>query len=124
MLAEKAGAELRKRMLAAKRLGIMLNYSDGKCIARNSEVNPASANDIFLFKTARLALTKAWTRRVRIRHLRLVCDHLTRAWSQRGLFFDRDEEKTQNLVSTVDKIRRRFGRTAIRIGRTIQVSPL
>ena len=120
-LIEQAGADLRKRRTAARRVGIILDYSDGGRIIRQATANPATANDFFLFAVAKLALKRAWTRRVRIRHLRLVCDRLIYPPAQLTLFSEYEKEKKirDNLVSTLDLIRRRFGSGAIRVGQTL-----
>lgn len=120
-LIEQAGADLRKRRTAARRVGIILDYSDGGRIIRQATANPATANDFFLFAVAKLALKRAWTRRVRIRHLRLVCDRLIYPPAQLTLFSEYEKEKKirDNLVSTLDLIRRRFGSSAIRVGQTL-----
>ena len=44
-LVEKAGIELRKRRLTAKRIRIVLDYSDGRRITRQATADPATAND-------------------------------------------------------------------------------
>ncbi|MFC1812942.1 hypothetical protein ACFL03_09640 [Thermodesulfobacteriota bacterium] len=119
-LIEQAGADLRKRRLAAKRIRIALGYSDGGRIARQAVVNPPTANDFRLFSAAKTALKRAWTRRVRIRHLCLVCDRLTYPPAQMELFPEHEKEKktSDNLIAALDTIRRRFGFSAIRMGRT------
>jgi DNA polymerase-4 len=120
-LIEKVGAELRKRRLAARRIGIFLDYSDGGRIARQAAVKPATATDGHLFASTTLALKRAWTRRIRIRNLRLVCDRLTFPPAQRALFTE-DEKSHRvhsNLVAALDTIRSRFGDNAIRMGRTL-----
>ena len=68
----------------------------------------------------RLALGRAWTRRVRIRHLGLTCDRLTYPPAQMELFAkDKDEEKKRStLIAALDKIRFRFGSNAVHMGRT------
>jgi DNA polymerase-4 len=120
-LIEKAGAKLRKRRLAARRIGIFLDYSDGGRIARQAAIKPATATDGHLFTAATLALKRAWTRRIRIRNLRLVCDRLTFPPAQRALFAE-DEKSHRvrdNLVAALDAIRHRFGSDAIHVGRTL-----
>ncbi len=120
-LVERACADLRKQHLATRRVGILLDYSDGGRIVRQAPAKPATANDFCLFTSAELALKRAWTRRVRIRHIRLVCDRLTYPPAQLDLF-DKDRKeakKRDNLISTLDSIRSRFGSDAIRIGQTI-----
>jgi DNA polymerase-4 len=106
-LVEQVGAGLRERRLTARRIKITLDYSDGRRVARQSPVQPPTANDFRLFAVAKLTLKRAWTRRVRVRHLRLIC------------LFVEDEEKrkkSDNLITALDNIRFRFGATAIRVG--------
>jgi len=123
-LVEQAGADLRQRQMAAKRVGIVLSYSDGKRTLRQATAKPASTSDFRLFKAAKLALTLAWTRRTRIRHMRLIYGRLTYPPAQLKLFADRNEETTHNLMIALDAVRRRFGPSAVRVGRTLSVSPL
>jgi DNA polymerase-4 len=120
-LVEKTGADLRERRLSTRRVKVVLNYSDGKRIARHGLANPATANDFRLFVAAKRVLERAWKRRVRIRHIRLICDRLTYPPAQIGLFAEHEEEKkaSDNLVTALDTIRRRFGFNAIHVGRTL-----
>jgi len=120
-LVEKAGADLRKQRLTAKRVNIVLDYSDGRRAARHASAHPATANDLRLFSTAKLALERAWRRRIRVRHIRLICDRLTYPPAQIGLFPEHEEEKEarDNLMKVLDTIRRRFGFNAIYTGRTL-----
>jgi len=121
-LAEHAGHELRRRRRAAQRAAVALDHSDGVRCVRRAAVRPVSADDTTLFAAARKALFLAWTRRVRIRHLRLVCDRLAFPPAQLGLFGDDrpPAEKRERLVGAVDAVRHRFGRDAITIGRTVE----
>jgi DNA polymerase-4 len=122
-MVETAGREMRRRRLAARRLGIVLDHSDGVRRARQTVVNPATANDRALFKRAGKALSLAWTRRVRVRHMRLICDRLTFPPAQQALFpeYRKEKEKQDNLVGVIDGIRERFGPDAVRVGRTLVV---
>ncbi len=120
-LVEQVGARLRRQRRAARRLSIVLDHSDGARRVRQLRVQPASANDFTLFKAARHTLALAWTRRVRIRHIRLVCDRLVFPPAQLELFAA-DRQKTardDHLISAIDDIRRRFGHEALRVGRTL-----
>jgi len=120
-LVEKAGAELRGKRLAAGRFGVVLDYSDGKRAVRQASVRPPSADDFSLFAPARLALKRAWTRRVRVRHIQLICDRLGPPPAQLSLFVESrsEEKKRENLMAALDTIRSRFGADALRLGRTI-----
>ncbi len=114
-LVEKAGAELRRRKLATRRVGILIDYSDGRRVARQASAKPAVNNDFYLFPIAVLALKRAWTRRVRIRHLRLICDRLTFPPAQMELFPEcrKNRHQHEKLIGAIDMIRSRFGEAAI-----------
>lgn len=114
-LVEKAGADLRGRKLAARRLSVLIDYSDGRRVVRQTLVNPAANNDFYLFPVAELALKRARTRRVRIRHLRLTCDALVTPPAQMEIFpeFQGKKQKQEELISTIDHIRERFGWGAV-----------
>jgi DNA polymerase-4 len=120
-LVEKAGIDLRKRRLTAKRIRIVLDYSDGRRMTRQATADPATANDFRLFVVAKTALEGAWKRRVRIRHLRLICHRLTYPPAQMALFNEHEQEKKKNdnLIFALDSIRRRYGFNAVRVGRTL-----
>ncbi|MBL0712446.1 MAG: hypothetical protein JJV98_01985 [Desulfosarcina sp.] len=120
-LVEQAGRALRDQRLAARRVAIRLGFSDGLIRIRQRAVRPATANDLALFEQARAALYLAWNRRVRIRHLDLICNRLAYPPAQRELF---PEDRTAlgrrtHLVATMDAIRDRFGPAAIKVGRTL-----
>ena len=118
-LIEKAGQELRYRRLAARRLCMVLDYSDGIRHIRHAAAKPPTANDLTLFELAHEVLNRIWIRRVRIRHLRLIFDKLVFPPAQLELFpaSRREMERRTNLVDVMDKIRNRFGPGAIRMGR-------
>jgi DNA polymerase IV len=119
-LVEKAGIDLRKRRLTARRIRIVLDYSDGKRVIRQATVDPATANDFRLFAVAKTVLKGAWKRRVGIRHLRLICHRLTYPPAQMALFSEHEQEKRKNdnLIFALDSIRSRYGFNAIQTGRT------
>ena len=120
-LVEKVGRTLRQRCLAARRVAVTLDFSDGRRCSRQRAVRPATANDMALFESVRAALHSAWQRRVRIRHIRLVCDRLAFPPAQQELFpaaAARDRRRVR-LVSALDSIRGRFGEDAIKDARTL-----
>ena len=120
-LVEQVGDRLRRRRRAARRVAVILDYSDGMRCARQLAARPATANDLTLFQLARRTLQLAWTRRIRIRHVRLICDRLIFPPAQLELFAD-DQKKTQksdNLIVAIDGIRNRFGNGALQVGRTL-----
>ncbi|MDJ0666370.1 MAG: hypothetical protein QNJ61_03810 [Desulfobacterales bacterium] len=120
-LVEQAGRTLRNQRLAARRVSVRLGFSDGLVRVRQQGVRPATANDLVLFTRARTALYQAWHRRVRIRHLDLICDRLTYPPAQQALFpaDRRARRRRTQLVAAMDAIRDRFGPAAIKVGRTL-----
>jgi len=120
-LVEQAGSKLRGRRRATRRIAIILDYSDGMRCVRQVAAKPATANDLALFALAKRALLLAWTRRVRLRHMRLICDRLTFPPAQLELFAanQKENERCDNLIIAIDRIRHRFGSDAVRVGRTL-----
>ena len=120
-LVEDVGSQLRRRRQAARRIAIILGYSDGMRRARQMAARPATANDLSLFELGRRILRLAWMRRVRIRHMRLICDRLVFPPAQLKLFAaaQKVDEKRCGLITAVDSIRHRFGNEALRFGRTL-----
>jgi DNA polymerase-4 len=120
-LVEQAGRQLRRQSLAARRVGLVLEHTDGVRRVRQTSARPATANDFSLFTHARRVLALAWTRRVRLRRMTLICDRLTYPPAQRLLFEPerRTAEKQDRLVAAMDRIRQRFGSDALAMGRTL-----
>jgi DNA polymerase-4 len=120
-LVERAARNLRQRTLAARRVGLMLEHTDGVRRIRQVAAAPATANDFSLFAHARRVLDRVWIRRVRLRRMTLVCDRLTYPPAQRLLFEPerRQAEREERLVAAMDRIRRRFGPQALDVGRTL-----
>jgi len=120
-LVEQNGRGLRQRGRAARRVAVMIDYTDGARCARQAAVRPASASDHILFGAARRALRLAWARRVRVRHLRLICDRLVHPPAQQELFAParQADVKHTGLVTAIDAVRERFGYDAVRFGRTL-----
>jgi len=120
-LVEKAGEALRRRRLAARGVGVVLEHTDGVRSARRAGVRPATANDRALFPIARRLLEAAGSRRVRVRRLRFVCDRLIHPPAQLELFAaDREAPVRQEaLIAAIDRVRSRFGPDALRVGRTL-----
>jgi len=119
-LVELAGLRLRRARRAAGRLGVRVTYADGRRRSRQAAARPATANDLSLFETAAKALRSALGRRVRLRHLQLVCGGLVYPPAQRPLFAEdrRRLDQREALIGSLDRIRGRFGRGSVRFGRS------
>lgn len=120
LMIEKICKTLRDRKLASTAAKIILSYSDG--VQKSSKLTPipSTANDMTLFKNCSLLLGKAWTRRVRIRHMRLICEKLVPKERQADLFATETKEtKQSDLIHTMDKIRAKFGSHSIKPALTL-----
>lgn len=120
-LVENAGRHLRKKRLAARRICICLDHSDGVQRIRRLAVKPATTNDFTLFYHAKKALYLAWERRIRLRRMSLFCDRLIFPPAQLSLFEaeQKDRDKKDRLVTAMDRIRERFGTESLNVGRTL-----
>ncbi|MFH1059559.1 MAG: hypothetical protein V1797_12890 [Pseudomonadota bacterium] len=119
LLTQKAGAALRGQGRVARRLVLCLDYSDGQRAARQRSLGSGTANDFSLLELARAALASAWTRRVRVRLIRLTCDRLAFPPAQMELPLMAGEERQQRgerLLAALDRIRARHGDEKINRG--------
>jgi DNA polymerase-4 len=124
-LVEHAGARLRRQRLVACRAGVYIEYGDGARVVRQAAVSPGTGNDGLLFDAACTALNRGWTRRVRIRHVRIVFDRLTFPPGQLELFPELDacKARTGHLMGAIDAVRGRFGASALHMGRSLAAAP-
>jgi DNA polymerase-4 len=108
------GTTLRTRQMHTAATRIILSYSDGMQSCAKLTIKPSTANDMILFKRCSRLLEKAWTRRVRVRHMRLTCEKLVPRAVQQMLFGVKTKESRQaGLIAAIDSIRDRFGKNAV-----------
>ncbi len=111
---------LRRRKMHGAAAKIILSYSDGLQSTSTLKLTPATSNDMAMFKKCVHLLQKAWTRRVRIRHMRLICEKLSPKAVQTELFTPQEKEMKQaRLIKAMDAIRRKFGARSIKPGLTL-----
>ncbi len=123
LMVEKICKSLRKRKLLGITVKITISYSDGIQRKIESKINPSTSNDMEMFKKCLLIFNKAWARRIRIRHMRLVCNKFCVSHVQADLFADNAKKINQaSVIKAVDNIRARFGVPAIKTGLTMGVS--
>jgi DNA polymerase-4 len=120
-LVEAAGRKLRQQALAARRIGMVIEHTDGVRRIRQTAAKPPTADDFALFAHARRVLNLAWTRRTRLRRMTLICDRLIDPPAQRPLFAAERHlaGKQSRLMASLDRIRHRFGTDALVVGRTL-----
>ncbi len=129
-LTERLGHQLRTRRLTAARLTVSLAYSDYATVRRRVPLHRA-ALDMELWEAARRAFELARQRTIAIRAVGVSVDRLTEEEAQLLLELscgggqggqdgqDGQGGQADALQLAVDKIRKRWGEPAVRIGRPL-----
>jgi len=130
-LADLACGRLRGRGLMAGRVGVKIRRHDFTTFSRQRAIAPPTQEELTLRNVARELLSRWLTEHsgAKLRLLGVVLTDLSPA-SQLGLFDRRPEERPAGLSgkrvrdprldTTVDEVRARFGRDALRRGNTIE----
>ena len=122
LMVESICKTLRNRKLTGGATKIILSYSDGLQSTSKLKLVPSTSNDMAMFKKCVPLLNKAWTRRVRIRHMRLICEKICQGAIQADLFsVGNKETKQAELILAMDKIHDKFGKNSIKAGLTMRV---
>jgi len=118
LLIENICSVLRKKGHQTDKARLILSYSDGLQSESHQKLASPTSCDTTLFKSCTALLNRAWTRRVRIRHIRLICEKRPARKVQAVLFGQTALQKNQatrqkTLMKTMDKIREKFGQKSI-----------
>ncbi len=112
--------QLRLKKRQACRVKLLLSYSDGVQKSSTVKLRPETANPLQLFKPCNALFRKIWARRVRIRHMGLICVKTTGPQIQLALFDRGRKLKRQaRLMTAMDRIHGRFGNRAVQSGLTL-----
>jgi DNA polymerase-4 len=117
-LVESAGLELRNRGLTAASMALEIRYADSGTGGRSVCTADPLEQIQELWRHAEPLLEASLTRRVRVRHLRFRLAGLARRSRQMPLFPERSTDRP--LTVALDRIRTRFGETALRYGLQIR----
>ena len=118
-LVEDLGLRLRESGMAARTVELLIVYTDsGRALAR-AALPRASSFDRDLFETARALLSRHLARRGRVRKIAAALSGLEPHNGQLDLFTPPERLKLESLQHAVDRIRGRYGRDALRAGRTL-----
>ena len=126
LLAERVGAVLRRRGLAARRLAVTLAYADYDTAQARLPLG-ADPLDAELARVARHAFTKAHRRRTAVREVGVVAEDVVESGRQLELWDDADRQGTAlptrppaagtgAMQAALDRIRTRWGTRAVRWG--------
>ena len=106
---------MRHRGLGCRRVAVTLVYSDGLSVVRQAVAKIPVSDDPALQQLALTALYRAWHRRIRLRHISLVCSLIQHPVQQLSLFaaVDPDQQRNKRLSEAFDAIRARCGHDKI-----------
>jgi DNA polymerase IV len=120
LLAEKLCCGLRRQKKRTGRILLTLSYSDGRQQRITGKLTPPTASEMRVFTEAIPLLFRIWRRRIRIRHIRLAAEKLTRQQSQATLFVeDPKADQQEKIFRVLDAIRTKFGPHAVGTGLTL-----
>ena len=111
-LAAELGFALRKEGQGARRALVELSYTDGNRASGASRSGRILERDDELLSLSLAALERARTRRVRVRRLELELSQIGSAGPELDLF-EPEDQRLARLQSALDKVRGRFGLSAI-----------
>jgi DNA polymerase IV len=100
---------LRQHDHYCKHATLEMFYADGMCVSRKFLPEIPTDEEFCLAPIAREALKAAFSRRVRIRRLRLYCSYVPRREAALDLFAEDARRKRKDLVTAIDEIRERYG---------------
>ena len=120
-LVEGCGVRLRRLGKGALRLTLVITYADGLAEQRTTLLPAPHSHDLLLFAAAEELFRKACRRRVRVRALRLACGRLGAEDRQLALFAPPPAlaPSREALQEALDRLRTRYGRDAVRWGRSL-----
>ncbi|MBN1278081.1 MAG: DNA polymerase IV [Deltaproteobacteria bacterium] len=120
-LVEKCSGRLRDMGLFPGKAGLAIKYSDETEVKQQIKLSKLSYWDFDLYEPLNLIFLKAFTRRVRLRFMRIWFEEFSRANVQLSLFTPPTghTDKRATLMGALDQIREHYGEGMIRYGRTV-----
>jgi len=123
-LGERVGADLRQRGKQAKCVTIKLRYADFSTITRRRTLVQATDADQTIFDTGLKLLKIALSQeRQPVRLIGIGVSNLTEAGRQLDML-DSSAQRLEQLNKAIDRIRRKYGFTAIQSGRTLPLKDI
>ena len=118
-LSERVGSELRQRSKQARCITLKLRYSDFTTITRSLTLRQSIDSDDAIFNAGlRLAEKALGYEKRPVRLIGIGISNLTQPGRQLGML-DGSAERLEQLNRAVDRIRQKYGFTAIQKGRTL-----
>ena len=123
-LGERVGAELRQSGKQARCLTLKLRYADFTTVTRRQTLSQAFDSDQIIFDTGAELLDKALSREKRaVRLIGIGVSSLVESGGQLYML-DASARRQEQLDRAIDRIRKKYGFTAIQTGRTLRLKDL
>jgi len=118
-LSERVGSELRQRGKQAKSITLKLRYADFTTITRHHTLRQGSNTDQTIFDTGLQLLRKALSQEKQpVRLIGIGVSNLIEPGRQLDML-DSSAQRLEQLNKAIDRIRKKYGFTAIQTGRTL-----
>jgi len=119
-LVERSCRKLRSLNAKAKTVRLKIRYTDFATRVASRSLSSPSDHDRHLYEEALSLLSKVLTRRMRIRLVGVALTNLRVEKTHQGdLFSEHDFRKCRRLYGSIDRIRDRYGFSAVTVGRSI-----
>lgn len=123
-LSERVGSELRQRSKLARCVTLKLRYADFTTITHRHTLRQSSNTDQTIFGTGLQLLKRAQAQEKQpVRLVGIGVSNLTESGRQLDML-DSSAERLEQLNRAVDRIRRKYGFTAIQTGRTLPLKEI
>jgi len=120
-LLERACRQLRDVGLLARTLTVKVRYADFKTESRSRRLPTFSDHDDDFWPVAVGLFSKAYTRRVGVRLVGVALSHFAPGGRQMDLFAEGAYGRRTRYYRSIDRIRERFGFSALATGRAIEL---
>jgi DNA polymerase-4 len=120
-LLERACRRLREEGLLARTVTVKVRYADFKTVGRSRSLPTGSDHDNDFWPLARDLFDRVHTRRVGVRLVGACLSHLAPAGRQLALFGEEDRGRRSAFYRSVDRVRDRFGFSALVTGPAIDL---
>ena len=123
-LGERVGADLRQRDKRARCITLKLRYADFTTITRRHTLSQTSDSDQTIFDVGQGLLNRALAQeRQPVRLIGIGVSELTEAGRQLEML-DSSPQRQESLNKAIDRIRQKYGFTAIQTGRTLKLKDI
>ena len=123
-LSERVGSELRQRDKQARCVTLKLRYADFTTITRNHTLTRATNTDQTIFNTGFQLLKRALSQQKQpIRLIGIGVSSLIEPGKQMDML-DTSNQRLEQLDRAIDRIRKKYGFTAIQTGRTLPLKDI